>query len=149
MARSTDYLCDLTGEAIRLASIPIVVRIQVGVPPGALVDPPRERIAELSPFLARMLFHPNGSARAGVLELSAASFARHVVVDTAGLESAFEGAPAPNEQEAQLRATVHALEAERRRAASELARMEALLERERATVASLSAPPVDGSGTVP
>lgn len=141
MARATDYLCDLTGEAIRLATVPVVVRIQVGVPPGALVDPSRERIAALSPFLARMLFHADGSARPGVLELSAASFARHFVVDTSGLESAFDGAPAPNEAEAQLRATVTALEAERRRSASEIADLHAELAR----VAAL----VDGTGSPP
>lgn len=141
MARSTDFLCDLTGEAIRLSSIPIVVRIQVGVPPGALVDPSRERIEELSDFLARMLFHPDGSTRPGVLELSAASFAKHFVVNTTGLEPAFDGAPAPNDTEAQLRATVNALEADRRRQAGEVARLATQLEAARALV--------DGSGPLP
>lgn len=122
MASATDYVCDLTGEVLRLSECPIVVRISVGVVPGALVDP---RPETLSPFLRRMLFHPDGRARVGVLELGARAFGAHVAVDVAALEAAFDGPPATQEAVAQLRDTVNALQAQRAALAAELDRHKA------------------------
>lgn len=123
MGRTNDYVCDLTGERLKESIFPVVVRIQVGVVPGALVDPPRGALKALSPFLERMLFHPNGAARPGLLEVGAQAFAECFTVDLATLEPAFDGEPPVGDPTAQLRTTVAALQAENR-ALAEKARQE-------------------------
>lgn len=138
MASSTDFVCDLTGEALRLSACPVVVRIAVGVVPGALVNPAPE---SLPPFVRRMLFHPDGSARPGVLELGARAFAEHVVVDVAALEAAFGGPPLRSDEAEQLRATVAALQAEQRRAVEERRKVEAERDALASRVASLNEVP--------
>lgn len=122
MASSTDFVCDLTGEVLRLSDLPIVVRITVGVVPGALVDP---RPEHLSPFVRRMLFHPDGRARVGVLELGARAFGQHVAIDVAALEPAFDGPPATQEAMTQLRETVAVLQAQRADLVAQIARQAA------------------------
>lgn len=126
MASSTDYVCDLTGEVLKLSDLPIVVRLTVGVVPGALVDP---RPDSLPPFLRRMLFHQDGRNRVGVLELGAHAFDRHFLVrDLAALEPAFDGPPASQEELAQLRATVDALQAQRQVLEAQVASQAAALQ---------------------
>lgn len=95
MATSTDFVCDLTGEVLTTSAIPVVVRIQVAVVPGAQVDP---RPESLHPFLRRMLFHPDGSARPGHLELGGRAFGEVFAVDLEALEPAFLDQPTPAEQ---------------------------------------------------
>lgn len=86
--RSTRHACDLTGRDIASADLPIVIRITVAVPRDATRDPARD---ELPPFLRAMLYRPDGSARPGVLELSAEAFARCFAVDLDALRQAFDG----------------------------------------------------------
>lgn len=138
MASSTDFVCDLTGEVLRLSDLPIVVRIQVGVVPGAVVDPQPHT---LHPFVRRMLFHPDGGARPGVLELGARAFAAHVAVDLAALEPAFGGPPLRSDEAEQLRATVAVLQAEQRRAVEERRKAEAERDALASRVASLNEVP--------
>lgn len=95
MATSTDFVCDLTGEVLTTSAIPVVVRIQVAVVPGAQIDP---RPETLHPFLRRMLFHPDGSARPGRLELGGRAFGEVFAVDLEALEPAFLEQPTPAEQ---------------------------------------------------
>lgn len=118
MATHTDCICDLTGEVARLSDFPVVVRLQVFVPPGALVDPRRAQIAAVSPFLERMLFTPDGQARTGLLELSGRAFANLFTVELDRLAPAFAGPPEAD-QIAQLRATLEAREDEVRRLRAE------------------------------
>jgi hypothetical protein len=112
MASSTDYICDLTGHNLRVAAVPIVVRLQVAVVPGALVNPSPET---LHPFLRQMLFMANGRPRNGLLELSADAFLQHATINLEALAPAFAGPPPASDEVAQLRATVAAREAEIRR----------------------------------
>lgn len=95
MAHSTDFICDLTGEVLSTSPMPIVVGIQVAVVPGALIDPKPE---DLHPFVRRMLFHPDGRARPGKLELGAFAFGQVMAVDLDALEPAFLDQPTPAEQ---------------------------------------------------
>lgn len=103
MAQSHDFICDLTGEVIKLAPLPIVVRIQVAVVPGALVDP---RPEDLPAFFHAMLVHPDGSPRPGVVELGAAAFLRHVQLDVEALRPAFAGPPEDADQVAPLKSAL-------------------------------------------
>ena len=95
MASTHDHVCDLTGEVLSTSDLPVVVRIQVAVVPGALVDPAPET---LPPFIRRMLFHPDGRPRAGRLELGARAFTALFPVGVAALEPAFLEGPTPAEQ---------------------------------------------------
>lgn len=109
MANTLDFICDLTGEVLSTSPMPIVVRIQVAVVPGAQVDPKPEA---MHPFLRRMLFHPDGSARVGKLELGAHAFGQVMAVDLEALEPAFLEQPSPAEQLLIAHAEIARLKAE-------------------------------------
>lgn len=102
MSRHRALQCDLTGESIAQARIPIVVRLSVAVAPGALRDPTH---AELSPFLRAMLFWPDGSPRPGALDLSAEAFEVCFAPDMTKLAIAFSDTKeAPEVELGRLRA---------------------------------------------
>lgn len=126
--RSDDFVCDQTGASIRALAVPVGVRVQVFLAPGA-DDLTPEAWATLSPFLARLLVDTARKPPC-TIELAAAEFDRFVTVDVAGLQPAIDdpGALEPSAID-RIAADHAAARREVSRLATEVARLESVIDR--------------------
>ncbi len=105
MSRHSDLHCDVSGAPIALQPVPIVVMITAAIVPGATTDP---QFSDLSQFLQKLLFNPDGTPRTGPdhgkLELCAVEFDACFKPDLVRLAPAFEEQETPAQELVRLRA---------------------------------------------